>query len=794
MAAFTPPVLDDRRYEELRNELVRRIPVHSREWTDHNASDPGIALLEVFAWLATNLLYRMNRAPEKAQLEFLRLLNLPPRPAAVARATVRFSLPKDEQEPVVIPFGGAQPRTKVRAPDGVNFQVVDELSVLPVVAQAFVKQSVPDDVEVAGELDVQQLLEQHFGEPGQPQGDDEQTQPRIDNEKQQPKIERYRTIALPPVEGGVPPAVTALANTVDDYLWIALLAPEPLVKNLESAELAEALLALRRTISGRVLSLGARVDDELCGALDHVQCPEPGGERPRYPVLWEIATGRFRFDEPKVDQALYKRLTVRKDDSDGLIKSGVVRLELPAERALKEPEIGNWTGDQFENGDADLLGVGELPPRLDLPKLEARVVTWIRCTRVNDTHPDIRVRSIDGNMVDVEQAVTAPGELLGYGNGKPNQVVTLSKKPVLPESMVPQVKEASGWVTWRAVDDLLLSMPNEPDYELDADTGEIRFGDGIHGRMPRPGEMIRCLSYRYGGGALGNVAAEAINRVEGQGPIAKLKATNPYAAAGGRDAETVEEARRRVPQMLRHRDRAVTETDFRNLAMETPGVHVGRVEVLPRHKPHERVEGVPGVVTLLVLPAYDPLHPDEPTPDRVMQRRVCEHLESRRLVTTELYVTPPEYVRVWVSVAVDVERDYGVETVRNWVQLAVRQHLAPLPPYGPDGNGWPFGRDVRERDIEAAVLRVEGVRLVNDAQVQGVEVNADGRKELVSRRVGLAAWQLPVVRNVQVSDGDVAEEIDRTGDPSAPPLEPRPKPPGEEGAVTVPVPVEQEEC
>ena len=72
--AIIPPRLDDRAFDDLRAELIRRIPIHAPEWTDHNASDPGIALLELFAALGDNLLYRLNRVPEAARLEFLRLL------------------------------------------------------------------------------------------------------------------------------------------------------------------------------------------------------------------------------------------------------------------------------------------------------------------------------------------------------------------------------------------------------------------------------------------------------------------------------------------------------------------------------------------------------------------------------------------------------------------------------------------------------------------------------------------------------------------------------------------------
>src|ERR671917_239233 len=83
------PILDDRSWQQLRDELVRRIPVYTPEWTDHNASDPGITLLELFAFLGENLLYRFNQIPETTKLAFLSLLRLPLRPATPARAPVR---------------------------------------------------------------------------------------------------------------------------------------------------------------------------------------------------------------------------------------------------------------------------------------------------------------------------------------------------------------------------------------------------------------------------------------------------------------------------------------------------------------------------------------------------------------------------------------------------------------------------------------------------------------------------------------------------------------------------------
>ena len=55
------PILDDRTFEQLVQEAIRRIPVYAPEWTDHNASDPGITLIELFAWLTEMQLYSLDR-------------------------------------------------------------------------------------------------------------------------------------------------------------------------------------------------------------------------------------------------------------------------------------------------------------------------------------------------------------------------------------------------------------------------------------------------------------------------------------------------------------------------------------------------------------------------------------------------------------------------------------------------------------------------------------------------------------------------------------------------------------
>ena len=68
------PILDDRRFDDLTEELRALIPRYCPEWTDHNPSDPGITLIELFAWLGETLIYRLDRLPEASLRQLLALL------------------------------------------------------------------------------------------------------------------------------------------------------------------------------------------------------------------------------------------------------------------------------------------------------------------------------------------------------------------------------------------------------------------------------------------------------------------------------------------------------------------------------------------------------------------------------------------------------------------------------------------------------------------------------------------------------------------------------------------------
>ncbi|MEX0761908.1 MAG: putative baseplate assembly protein [Dehalococcoidia bacterium] len=99
------PKLDDRTFQDIVDEAKQLIPQYCPEWTDHNLSDPGIALLEIFAWMTESIIYRLNQVPDVLYVKFLELLGVSLFPAAAARTDLTFWLSTPQPEPVRVRAG-----------------------------------------------------------------------------------------------------------------------------------------------------------------------------------------------------------------------------------------------------------------------------------------------------------------------------------------------------------------------------------------------------------------------------------------------------------------------------------------------------------------------------------------------------------------------------------------------------------------------------------------------------------------------------------------------------------------
>lgn len=740
--SFPPPVLDDRSYDDLIGELRARISVYAPEWNDLSPSNPGITLLELVAFLGENLLYRFNQIPDATRTWLLRLLQIPLTPSQPARGVVAATV-----------SGAAAadlPAGSVLKAGGVRFETEQDLTVVPLVAIAMAKVAGPAPTDPDLVAAAQAALDSIDG---------------ADN-----RTPAYYVPTPLPADPGTPGALPLdVPSAVDGTLWVALLGPLPTTAVTD-------LMRAGGPLDGQVINIGIALDPELTSMFEVDPCPgrTPAiGGAPSPQIEWQISVDDLSAE----GQPVYRTLPVVSDTTGGLRQDGVVRLQLPALPGL----VG------VPEPDPDAVGAGAFPPELDHP---GPVVCWLRAYPVAGGPEIPQLRWVGINATQTVQAVTSTPELLGTGTGAPNQVMPLAHRPVQAGAgpVVVQVQEQGIWTSWTQVDTFASSGPDDRVWVLDPETGTATFGTTLTGRAPQVGERARALSYRYGGGVAGNLPPATPWHVDRAGPIGavitaptpSLVIRNPVATAGGAPAETLAAGMDRIPGEFRRHDRAVTASDFAELAAATPGSEVGRAECLPLFHPPTQQTDAAGVVTVVVWPRVDIAYPEAPAPDRGLLRRVCAYLDARRLVTTELYVVPPAYRTIAVSIAVVVKPGFSADAVRRWVELVVRQYLAPLPPYGPDGHGWPLGKQVFGPELQAAALQVDGVDYL--AALQIAEPDADGTGWDPTDPVVLEPWEVVSLGAISVVAGT---------DPA--PLGTPPAPPTPSGPV-LPIPTREERC
>jgi len=125
------PRLDDRSFQDLVDDAKRLVQQKCPQWTDHNVSDPGVTLIELFAWMTDILLYRVNRVPDRLYLKFLDLVGVQPFPATAAGTDVTFRLTAPRPTPVTVPAGTQVATRRRDDAEPVVFTVARPLDIVP---------------------------------------------------------------------------------------------------------------------------------------------------------------------------------------------------------------------------------------------------------------------------------------------------------------------------------------------------------------------------------------------------------------------------------------------------------------------------------------------------------------------------------------------------------------------------------------------------------------------------------------------------------------------------------------
>ncbi|MGK5110671.1 MULTISPECIES: baseplate J/gp47 family protein [unclassified Geodermatophilus] len=349
-----------------------------------------------------------------------------------------------------------------------------------------------------------------------------------------------------------------------------------------------------------------------------------------------------------------------------------------------------------------------------------------------------RVTAVDGRKVvsfDVEEGRLFEDELLGQATRAPDQRFPVAHPGIIrrPPGAQQQASRDIRLTTrlgeevedWELRDTLTFSNGRSRHFALEIDEddqGTVVFGDGVFGAVPPAGADIR-ITYRTGGGRLGNVPADAIRTIADAPALARLGATvtNPAAATGGAERESIEHAVEHAPAVFRAQERAVTAADYEALALSFEGV--GKVKALPVG--WNRVQ-------LLVAPAGGGTVSD------VLRVGLTGYLEDKRMLGHVVEVEDADPVPILVTAEIGVESYYVQSEVVPAVEAAAARLLAFADVR--------FGEPVYLSAFYERIQDVPGVRFVNITEFRRADV-PDPLLE-PSGRILLEPTELPTVPDV----------------------------------------------
>jgi hypothetical protein len=715
--------LDDRRWADLVDEGRALIPFYSPEWTDHNFSDPGITLIELFAWLAEMDIYQLNRIPDSHLRKFISLVGIRPAPPQAALAALTLSLTEDAAEPTLrvprtVEFEGADPfgqKTRFR-------------SLHSVIATAAELKSVQRK-DADGFHDLSGSLQQ--GEEIQPFGPD----PIIGSEF-------YLGFSLP-LPPGMPTTLLFLSRPLDT-----------------GQALRRSLIRQQREAAERcntnILKCKPANGDEDNSAVAGFRPSQIAHHSVR--LSWEFFSEKGRWQKLKVSAQTNSSEVF--DDTRAFTLNGRVLIKLPA--GMKQKIIGKVKEPLYYLRARVTAGAYDAAPHLShcgvngvLVEQAAPVGTvrwaiaagakirgtsprlgqssWLKLrfnnkgqiTRLNfDALNDgvkLTMLEFQPSQSNEQGSLRVEGDRIGAGDGKPNLPLPLPEAPALTSDLEVFTIENGRLRAWSLRDDFDNSGRADTHFLLEPTRGLVTFGDGERGRVV-PKDAPVFARYDSTRASEGNLSAGRITKLSDTPHNRAIlgssfevlesrleKITNSAPAAGGTDAEILGRAIGRAIESVNITGRAVTLKDYEELAARTPGTELARVSARANCHPGFPCLNAQGIISVVALP-YLPL--GRPSPSAGLLAAINNFLFPRRVIGTRIEVVGPIYKEVIVQAQVKALPKVNKLEVGQRIITSLNRFFHPLQG-GPDGNGWPFGRDVFRSEVLQVIDETPGVDHVN---------------------------------------------------------------------------------
>jgi len=716
------PELDNLNFQDLVEDARKMIPQLFSGWTDENYHDPGITFIELLAWLTEMQQFYLNQITAKNELKFLKLMGISPKRAVPARTDVTFSALPNMRS---LPAG-----SRLEASDQI-FETTEPLYLLPHQMEKILVYSEQGYRDFTSFNETRGLFYYAFGRDAKKHnrlliGLDQKLPSGLELAMTLHLFEDYPIKPGPMSENEadfIPPARVNWKYYGQEG-WTALK-----ILRDESAHF---------TRSGRIKFVIPDVMEAITFG--------PAVDRKRFWIGCFLEDDVYELP-PRVEDICFNTVPVVQQATLSEIHefstNGASGLQIKLASSLAihgynqlqvKDENGYWVFWQ-EVAAISQAKAGEQVFSLEQSDGQEIII------RFGDGQSGMIPPPGSKNIRLISyQAGFNEQRWLGQSNGLPGQSFELPVHPLLGTDFILQVGKRSKlsgelqWQDWQAVDDFDASKPSDCHYVLDEEQGLIHFGNNENGVIPERGEEpnLLLLSYRTGGGIRGNVKEYEINRLpEENSELNSLPVANRRPAYGGTSPETISEAHLRFKAERQRPYRTVTADDFEALALLTPGLRVARVKAVPLYKPGMRnypEQQALAQVTVAVVPYSEAL---TPLPSPGFRETVLRHLNRHRLLSTEIHVVAPDYVRV--SVYAEVVVAPGTVRAQEKIAQELDSFLQPLNRLDLR-QGWPFGRTVYRGDIYEVINRISGVEYVKElwlvAEGSGIRRELGGDVEL----------------------------------------------------------------
>jgi predicted phage baseplate assembly protein len=677
----TTPIIDPRGFQDLVDEAKRRIPQYCPEWTDHNVSDPGVTLIELFAWMSDIILYRLNKVPERDYLTFLELIGARPHPAVPASTELTFWLTAPQSETKLIPRGSEIATRQTETRPAVSFTTDSDLRI-----------RVP-------------LL-------------------------------KYCVAARRQAETAAVPYV------YDDFSERRGWSDANIAVFQKNPQDGDAFyLGFEENLGGHVIRLNLRCGHVEAPNISQEDPPlvwefwngdswanlQPPPEE--LELLCQV--------EPECQE-----LGPRLDETRGLDRNGRVLLVVPRTCAMSLLPVGDRAVEacwfrcraRKRRPDERFYALSPILQGFTAASLGGMIVA----SQSNEIPREVIGRS-DGTPAQAFRLLYPP-VLPRRVEGPAAETVEIQRADGTFErwTEVEHFADSSPTDSHFVVDELTGEVRFGP--RLREPQGEER----QYGRVPPKGMLIHFTRYRSGGGTVGNVGRGTLVVPKSASELVYVKwISNLRPATGGRDRESLDAFKLRGPKLVQTREVAVTRADFEYLAQEaTP--QAARVRCLSAATDPKANGAGPRHVRLLIVPAVpttDELVPRvqlvlSPEVRRELVRKVRAYLEDRCPVTTELAVGLADYR--WVTVQAHlvvrarpdfekVDRDASRARIQEDARRLLYRFIQPVTG-GPERQGWPFGKSLTLGDVYPLLQSIPGVEYVESVRFRPVTYAADGAR------------------------------------------------------------------